>query len=71
MARADTLLLSVKESGDSFGLQDASDAPGNVTALQKLKSAQRVLLNGNLPDFETGARRDSGPVLVVRSFRAD
>ena len=71
VARADTLLLSVKESGDSFVLQDASDAPGNVAALQKLKFTERVLLDGNLPEFRKGARRDSRPVLVVRSFRAD
>jgi copper chaperone CopZ len=66
--RGDTLALRVPGSEESFVLQDAAGAMGQVASLRRLPSGTRVVLSGQLPDASRGSRRAPKTVLGVRSF---
>lgn len=69
--RADTLFLTVSESADAFILRDAPEFPDQLRVLRNVRFAERVILDGSVPETPKGARRDSRPVLLVRSFKAE
>ena len=68
--RGDTLSLRIPGSEESYVLQDAAGAAGQVASLRRLPAGARVVLKGQLPD---PSRRPTGlaqPALHVRSFAA-
>jgi copper chaperone CopZ len=68
VARDDTLVLSIPGSEESYVLQDAPGAVGQVASLRRLPSRARVLLNGQLPDPSRSSRASPKTPLLVRSF---
>jgi copper chaperone CopZ len=64
VTRDDTLALSIPGPEESYVLQDAPGAVGQVASLRRLQSGARVVLNGQLPDSRGSAKT----ALLVRSF---
>lgn len=71
VARSDTLLRTVPESGDSFVLRGAAGTAGNLSAGRNGKSSKHVQVEGKIPDSRKGVAGGLPSALFARSFKAE